>query len=113
MNNPSRIFRFKLNQTENLPGSPILMPPGSSVLSVGIMPSGPCAFALVPAPSLEATEPHFFARVKTGEDAPEWLGDCRFLGTLIMQTLKNPLVPIVEHVFEISENEAKALAIGI
>lgn len=113
MQNPSKIFRYKLNQTANLPGSPVLMPPGAQVLSVGIMPSGPCAFALCPAPSLEATEPRYFARFQTGQEIPEWIGDCRFLGTLVMHTMKNPLAPITEHVFEISENEAKALAIGV
>lgn len=113
MNNPSKIFRFKLNNTANLPGSPVLMPPGATVLSVGIMPSGPCAFALCPSPSLEPTEPHFFARFKTGDETPEWIGNCRFLGSLVMTTMQNPLVPITEHVFLISENEAKALAIGV
>lgn len=111
MKNPSKIFRFKLSAADEK--GAILLPPGATILSAQIMPSGPCIFALCPSPSLEPTEKHFFARVKTGEDAPEWLGDCRFLGTLVMTTLTNPLVPIVEHIFEISENEANALAIGV
>lgn len=110
----SQILRYNLAKDRNkaLPGNPIMMPPGSTILSAAMQPDGPNIWALAPNASLEATEPHYPLTVQTGKNLPDWIGDCRFITTLQYFNLSDPLNVKIDHLFEISENDAKALALA-
>ena len=110
----SKILRFNLSKDRNhaLPGSPIMMPPDSTTISGAMMPDGLSIWALCPHPSLEATEPHYFTTIPTGKDIPDWIADCRFVGTLQYHNLSQPGKVKVDHLFELSEQDAKALSLA-
>lgn len=101
-----QILKYKIEVQHAKHGQPlpfILTPPGSQILSVGMLPDGLQTWVTVGNLDVPCTEPHYFAIVKTGESLPDALGDCRFMQTLqYMHGGKGGVPTIaVNHIFEV------------
>lgn len=110
----SKILRYNLRTDRNtaLPCNPLMMPPNSTILSAAMQIEGLNIWALAPNPTLAPTEPHYPFLVQTGKNVPDWIGDCRFIATIQYFNLSEPTKVKVDHLFELSENEAKAISLA-
>lgn len=109
----AKILKYKVVGDKSISPVPhIKTPPNSTVLSVAMMPDGIAVWCMCPSPDLPCSEVHHLLLVKTGQELPDWLADCRHLATIQYTSLKKlttagPNIS-VEHVFEIDHKQAAA-----